>query len=71
MLLLADNAAATAVRCLLQLSALVVSQLLQRCPNMRSSLRAAYLIGDTEPGGRSRCLSMDTVRRDFKHMAQW
>jgi hypothetical protein len=45
---------------LLQLSALVVSQLLQRCPDMSSSLRAACLIGDTEPGGRSSCLSMDT-----------
>jgi hypothetical protein len=45
---------------LLQLSALVVSQLLQRCPDMNSKLRADYLIGDTEPGGRSACLSMDT-----------
>ncbi|KAF6265165.1 hypothetical protein COO60DRAFT_1118491 [Scenedesmus sp. NREL 46B-D3] len=26
---------------------------------MRTSLRAAHLIGDTEPGGRSKCLSMD------------
>jgi hypothetical protein len=48
---------------LLQLSALVLSQLLQRCPDMSSKLRAVYLIGDTEPGGRSACLSMDTKVR--------
>jgi hypothetical protein len=46
-----------------QLSALVLSQLLQRCPDMSAKLRAGYLIGDTEPGGRSSCLGMDTKVR--------
>lgn len=42
-----------------QLSALVLSKLLQSCPDMNGVLRAGYLVGDTEPGGRSSCLSMN------------
>lgn len=45
--------------CPRQLCALVLSKLLQSCPDTKAELRADYLVGNTEEGGGSACLSMD------------
>lgn len=44
----------------LQLSALVLTKLLQSCPDIRQQLRAGYLIGGTDYGGGSSTLAMNT-----------
>jgi hypothetical protein len=43
----------------MQLSALVLSKLLQSCPDIRQLLRSDHLVGNTEPGGGTSCLSMN------------
>ena len=47
----------------MQLSALVLTKMLQSLPDVKDLLRADYLVGDTEPGGGTSSLSMGTKVR--------